>query len=122
MTVMRILQTLLSPDELELIETIFYAEAPWDYQLIINPKRDPYHKGECAPILKVCIVYNPQSFLGALSTVLHELAHAITDKGHTQEWGKQYIRLLEKYDYPKEEISHHAFMFNALKEWASVSY
>jgi len=111
---------LISEEDTELITTIFYMEAPWDYQLIITPQKNPHHKGQCAHSLRTCILYNPQTFLSALSTVLHELAHAITGKDHTNEWAKQYIRLLDKYDYPKEDISNHAFMFNELKEWASV--
>lgn len=111
---------MISEDDVELIQTIFFNEAPHDYQLIITPQKNPYHKGQCSFTDKTCILYNPETFLSALSTALHELAHAKTGKGHTREWGEQYIRLLDKYDYPKEEIPNNAFMFNELKEWASV--
>lgn len=102
------------------LETIFYEIAPEDYVLIFKPQKPKNLHGYCCYDLKICVVYN-RPFYESFFTMLHELAHSVTGHGHTSEWEKNFVRLLNKYEFPLDKVPDNAVLGPALKEWAHDS-
>jgi Zn-dependent peptidase ImmA (M78 family) len=111
---------MLDESSRDLLETIFYDIAPEDYLLVFKPNKPKRLHGYCTYDQKVCVVYN-NDFWNSLFTMLHELAHAITGHGHTAEWEKTYVRLLIKYDFPRDKITDNHVFGPALREWANAT-
>jgi hypothetical protein len=92
---------MLSEAEEAILTGIFYREAPYDYVLSFEPKKQKHYKGMCVYDEKVCIIFGADDYYGALQTMLHEIAHARTQKSHTDLWEKELVRLLDKYNFPR---------------------
>ena len=102
----------------ELVD-LFYNEAPYDWTIEIDSDDPPENvRGICFPTTKVVVLFAPQSYVEAKWAVLHELAHARMNRGHTLYWEQEFVRLLKKYNFPRSEVT---FMTNSIgpvmQEW-----
>lgn len=93
---------MLSEEQEDILTGIFYKEAPYNYVLSFDPEKPAGYKGLCSYDEQVCVVYgNTEDYYDALETMLHEIAHARIQKTHTDEWEKELVRLLTKYNFPR---------------------
>lgn len=96
----------MTDEELEKLVDIFYENSPYDYVLEISPRKPKFYRGVCTYSVKVCTIFSPQNYMDALWVTLHELAHAnIQHTTHSEAWDKEFTRLLNKYEYPRNLVS-----------------
>ena len=108
----------MNETELDFLTQVFYTNAPYDYSLEITDKRDKHYHGLCQPDAKVCVLFKPDSFKSAMFTLLHELAHARMNKGHTYLWEREFVSLLKKYKFTPDEVLNLTSQIGpAMKEW-----
>ena len=112
----------MTEDELDKLFDVFYENAPYDYVLSVSERKPKMVKGLCSYDEKVCVVFSPQSYLGALYTVLHELAHAIIQhQTHSDVWEKKFVELLTKYDFPRDLALNQGTIYGPnVKEYANA--
>ena len=89
--------------QFSLLEKMFYETAPPDYILHFENVKRQVLRGFCDYSKKLCVLYKQDDIFDAMWTLLHELAHAVTGGGHTIAWETAFVRLLDKYAFPKEE-------------------
>jgi hypothetical protein len=95
---------MLKDSEIDKLTEIFYQEAPYDYILSIEIRKNKHYRGACFYQEQICRLFGPDNYIEALFTMLHEIAHArIQHKTHSDMWAKEYVRLLRRYQFPKDE-------------------
>lgn len=92
----------MTRNEIEQLEDIFYSEQLYDFVLAISHRKPRHVLGACDLSDKTVYLYKPLNYYDALFTLLHEIAHARIQSGHTKAWEDEFIRLLNKYDFPRD--------------------
>ena len=101
----------MTEDEIDRLYDIFYNEAPYDYILAIEPKKQRFYLGACFYDEKICRIFGPDTYDRALFTMFHEIAHArIQHKTHSAMWAKEFVKLLKLYKYPKDLAAQYGIM------------
>lgn len=111
----------MNEEQLENLTNIFYLEAPYDYVLQITDKKSKHLLGVCLYQEKLCVIFGPNSYIDALITALHELAHArIQHQTHSDTWEKEFVRLLTKYKVSPLNVKLHSHIMGPnVKEYIS---
>ena len=112
----------MNEEERDEIEGIFYDEAPYDFVLHFSNRKPGVVRGLCSYDTKICTLFRADTYLDALFVVLHELAHArIQHRTHSETWEAEFVRLLDKYEYPRNLVTRQAeAMGPNLRRYAGV--